>query len=268
MTPLFLFLLSSLVATTCCGLPPGDHQSRIVNGTDAADGEFPFVVQYVYLLGSPECGASVINEYWVMTAAHCVYLSDVENMYIRPGTNDGRDDEAPMIHASERVVHENFSMVSLENDIALLKLEQPLSFGPKIQPALLPEPFEQTAAGTEATVVGWGMTEAYPYTNALQKADIVVWSDEDCQQAYSDYDYQPLPSNICAGLPEGGRGQCNGDSGSPLIANGYQIGIVSWSRKPCASKGSPGVFTEVSYYVDWIKEKTSNSSMADKISSS
>ncbi|XP_049829104.1 trypsin-1-like isoform X2 [Schistocerca gregaria] len=229
MTPLFLFLLSSLVATTC-GLPPGDHQSRIVNGTDAADGEFPFVVQYVYLLGSPECGASVINEYWVMTAAHCVYLSDVENMYIRPGTNDGRDDEAPMIHVSERVVHENFSRVSLENDIALLK--------------------------------------AYPPTNALQKADIVVWSDEDCQQAYSGYDYHPLPSNICAALPEGGRGQCNGDSGSPLIANGYQIGIVSWSRKPCASRGSPGVFTEVSYYVDWIKEKTSNSSTADKISSS
>jgi len=43
-----------------------------------------------------------------------------------------------------------------------------------------------------------------------------------------------------------------GDSGGPLFVNGQQVGIVSWSVKPCTVPPYPGVYTEVSYYVDWI----------------
>jgi len=43
-----------------------------------------------------------------------------------------------------------------------------------------------------------------------------------------------------------------GDSGGPLFVNGEQVGIVSWSQKPCGIPPFPGVYTEVSWYVDWI----------------
>lgn len=83
----------------------------------------------------------------------------------------------------------------------------------------------------------------------MQKVDLQVFDDNECAVRH----LRPIHSTtICAGVPEGGKGQCNGDSGGPLIAGRYQVGIVSWSRKPCAIAPHPGVFTEVSAYVYWI----------------
>lgn len=57
---------------------------------------------------------------------------------------------------------------------------------------------------------------------------------------------------LCAGVDEGGKGQCNGDSGGPLLSELGQVGIVSWSRKPCTIAPYPGVYTEVSAFTHWI----------------
>jgi len=86
-----------------------------------------------------------------------------------------------------------------------------------------------------------------------------VFSDKECSDRHQT---QLHKSQICAGLPEGGKGQCSGDSGGPLILTGSdtQVGIVSWSIKPCARPPFPGVFTEVSAYVDWIVETVGSSS--------
>lgn len=78
-----------------------------------------------------------------------------------------------------------------------------------------------------------------------------IFSDAECSRRHGVTIH---PTNICAGVPEGGKGQCSGDSGGPLILNDTQIGIVSWSRKPCTTPPYPGVFTEVSAYVGWILE--------------
>ena len=62
---------------------------------------------------------------------------------------------------------------------------------------------------------------------------------------------------ICAGVPEGGIDACYGDSGGPMVCTSdespYLCGLVSWGIG-CARPGKPGVYTEVSYYVDWIHE--------------
>ncbi|PSN29662.1 Kallikrein-14 [Blattella germanica] len=90
--------------------------------------------------------------------------------------------------------------------------------------------------------------------NHLQQVDITVYSDANCQSIHY---YTIHDSNICAGVPEGGKGQCSGDSGGPLVANGHQVGIVSWSVKPCTVAPYPGVYTEVAYYINWINQHTS-----------
>ncbi len=54
-------------------------------------------------------------------------------------------------------------------------------------------------------------------------------------------------------FPSGGKDSCQGDSGGGLVCNGILTGIVSFGAE-CAMRGFPGVYTEVSYYSDWVEE--------------
>lgn len=59
---------------------------------------------------------------------------------------------------------------------------------------------------------------------------------------------------ICAG--EEGKDSCQGDSGGPMTcAGGVHCGIVSWGRG-CALAGYPGVYTQTSYFADFITDNT------------
>merc|ERR1712037_399468 len=63
---------------------------------------------------------------------------------------------------------------------------------------------------------------------------------------------------ICAG--EYGKDSCQGDSGGPMVCynadgSGYLGGIVSWGIG-CGGLYHPGVYTEVSYFVDWVEAHT------------
>ena len=88
--------------------------------------------------------------------------------------------------------------------------------------------------------------------NKLHKVNVPVVSDEECNEAYSGTN--PIQDHmICAGLPEGGKDSCQGDSGGPFTCGGEHIGVVSWGVG-CARPGYPGVYTQTSYFVDWIME--------------
>ena len=86
------------------------------------------------------------------------------------------------------------------------------------------------------------------------KAEIKVVNDTACDTAYLSGGYI-YPSMICAGVPEGGFGPCQGDYGGPLFTTSRPhalVGIVSWGYPGCAAPGYPDVYTQVSYFVDWI----------------
>ncbi|XP_067002693.2 trypsin II-P29 [Anabrus simplex] len=242
-----IVLVAALAAVLGAPTVPDD---RIVNGTNAREGQYPFQVS-LGRNGGHSCGGTILNSNWILTAAHCVTSSS--GLTIRAGTVDIRNNRGTLIPVSKVIRHEGYNPSNnYIHDIAVLKLSQPLQWSQNIQPVVLPLELEDTPGGTPATVIGWGL----PYTGGsvmqyLQTVDIVVYSDEDCGKAHGG---KPHSSNICAGIPEGGKGQCNGDSGGPLLANGHQVGIVSWSVKPCTVKGYPGVFTEVSHYIDWINK--------------
>lgn len=38
-----------------------------------------------------------------------------------------------------------------------------------------------------------------------------------------------------------------------MLVNGVQVGVVSWSVKPCAAPPFPGVYTSTSSYINWIE---------------
>ena len=125
----------------------------------------------------------------------------------------------------------------------------------------LPLDGEESIPGTVCWVSGWGTTsEGGSMARVLMKVEVTILSAEDCFLAYDGVGI--TGGMMCAGDPDGGKGFCQGDSGSPLMCpftasdQGDQLqltGIASWSYG-CAEPGFPGVYTETSYYIPWIMD--------------
>uniref|UniRef100_A0A8D0L803 Peptidase S1 domain-containing protein n=1 Tax=Sphenodon punctatus TaxID=8508 RepID=A0A8D0L803_SPHPU len=166
----------------------------------------------LYYFDEYYCSGTLLNEEWVVTAAHC-YMSH-SNVY--------------------------------ENDIMLLKLDPPVVFTSYVSPLSLATC--SADVGTVCTVMGWGTTttpeETYP--KVPHCVDVNIISNEVCQAAYEN---NIIDNMVCAGVMEGGKDSCQGDSGGPLVCNGQLQGIVSWGEHPCAQPGKPGVYTDICKYL-------------------
>ena len=85
-----------------CGL--SNRSGRIVNGTEASPHEFPWMAS-VHKRGSTLrrsffiCGATIINEHFALTAAHCVHFSYRRlrswELFVRFGDHDTKIKETP-----------------------------------------------------------------------------------------------------------------------------------------------------------------------------
>jgi len=281
--------------------------TNIVGGTNAKRGDYPWMV----LLGTPSegfdnkirygCGGTIINKWYILTAAHC--LNDgVDDTLIREvilgehtlGTDpDCSDDDkncSPKVikrRVSKHIIHEDWNAANVENDIALLRLDQPVPLFNEnpdesaVMPVCLPWDDDYLApvpvedfAGLKATVTGWGRTtnnqakfqEDFIKNKAgsliLQEVKVPINSQKNCQDVPAfKLNGLKFEKRFCAG-GEKGLDSCTGDSGGPLVYKDFsddpwhQIGIVSFSAgERCGKKNLPGVYTDVSLYVDWIESK-------------
>ncbi|XP_052895654.1 chymotrypsin-1-like [Anopheles moucheti] len=232
---------------------------RIVNGTDASIFDYPFMVSLRGSTGGHSCGGSILSDLWVMTAAHCVSATTPCLQTIQVGrTNISREVDDSVYGIAKVISHPGYdSRTSHINDIALLKLERPLTFSKSVYPVRLPQPLSEVEDDLDdlgVTLIGWGLTATGGSTpTTLQRVDYYVVPNEECDAIHTSTIY---PSHICAAIPGGGKGQCSGDSGGPLLHHGAQVGIVSWSIKPCAVAPYPGVLTKVSHHIEFILEHT------------
>ncbi|KAF8791067.1 trypsin-1-like [Argiope bruennichi] len=243
-----------------------EAEQRVVGGRDVSEGEIPWQISLqrksmksgrIFHI----CGGSIISREWVVTAAHCVALALLSNYRVVAATTNLRDENRIKslnggdysVHKVVDVqIHDQYDMFRFRNDIALIRVDPPFQFSNKIQSISLPSP-GHTATG-HAYASGWGlMQEGVRITpSTLQAVELPLLSDAECKQAYGDNMAETM---ICAGYKEGGKSVCQGDSGGPLFQShgggAVLIGVVSWGVG-CARPGKPGVYTEVSHYIDWI----------------
>merc|ERR1712121_1610 len=230
--------------------------NRIVGGTQAEPGEFPYQISFqqdFFGYAFHFCGGSVYNKDWIVTAAHCVAGNDFDNpQELQIAAGDWDLDYMSGNEQVKKVVkiiqHELYDDRKIINDIALLKLESSLEMNDYVQAVGLPSKLQETTG--DCIVTGWGTTSEGGHTpSKLMKVTVPVVSDDKCRDAYGKS--QIVDSNLCAGLEKGGKDSCQGDSGGPLYCSGYLAGVVSWGYG-CGRPHYPGVYTQVSYFVDWL----------------
>ncbi|KAF5290817.1 hypothetical protein FQA39_LY14579 [Lamprigera yunnana] len=247
-----------IVAVLACVAFAYASPTRVVNGTDADIKDYPYIVS-LQDFNSHSCGGSIIDAKHILTAAHCVYGSTTSYMTIQYGLTNLDSSEGQSISVDNISIHPNFYYSDpFPYDVAVLTLKDSIRFSDVAQPVNLPAQDEAAPVNEPSVLVGWGARETWGGTSStLQKVQLKIYSHEDCKAAHSSVIYE---HNLCSGVVEGWKGQCSGDSGGPLTAGGKQHGVVSWSRKPCAIVGYPGVYARVSSYIDWIHEKVAESS--------
>merc|ERR1719244_2565293 len=187
--------------------------------------------------GSLMCGGSLISPEIVITAGHCCDGQSASRLGVRVGNHHLYEDDPDQmdIPVKRVILHENY-----DSDV--------------IGGITLPDEDQDYEEGTECVVSGWGTTaEGGSLGKVLMKVTVFIVSDEECGLAYGASEISE--SMLCAGVSGGGKDSCQGDSGGPLMCGGppYELsGIVSWGYG-CGEPGYPGVYTQTSYFVQWIK---------------
>ena len=235
--------------------------ARIIGGSQATAGSYPWVVSLKGSGGDHFCGASLIDKEWVLTAAHCVEGETASGMSVVVGefntvmTDAGEQKR----NVTKITMHPQYNKgVESNNDIALLKLASPVSN--KAVTQVVPNIMKDIKDGSLLTVMGWGnqSTTGEEFPNRLFQVEVPLVSNQECSSNYEASGIEITDKMICAGFKQGGKDSCQGDSGGPLLyqLNGtwQQVGIVSFGEG-CALPGKPGVYARVEKYNDWVSQQ-------------
>ncbi|KAI9586379.1 trypsin-1-like [Glossina fuscipes] len=234
---------------------------RIFGGTNADSNNSPFIVSFRYK-GLIYCAGSILNNNWVITAAHC--LSSEPQVYktslIAGSIYANQTENSSQQRTIDRyVVNDLYLGDTKPYDVGLVYTKIGFKWTATVASIALPS--KNVIPTGNAIVYGWGSTsntntEIFP--NILQMAEVKIISMKACENAL-EYQASDLHStNLCTGPLTEGKGICSSDSGGPLVQklNGKNIliGIVSWAEIPCGRKNSPSVYVRVSSLITWISQ--------------
>jgi secreted trypsin-like serine protease len=203
----------------------------------------------------------------IFTAAHCIQDKMVlqpralDSFYAFIGKYDLQADESGATRGtfSSIRMHPDWdaNTTRYDADIAVLVLNDQITFGTFVQPACLPTP-TTNVFNIRGTIVGYGLTENSDIREDRPKF-VKIPSVDLMECLWNSHTFHVAGSNrtFCAG--ERGKRACKGDSGSGFYV---KSGSSTYTVTGIVSNGSPdcdddqfAVFTSVPKFVDWIRQE-------------
>ena len=254
-------VIETAATAQCCGARASINQPRIVGGTVAPRGAYPWMTALVERGQTPQngqfCGGALIHPQWVLTASHCVEGTTAASLDVIVGAYNltEANGSGRRVQVTQIIMHPNYGDVNgaTVNDVALLKLATPITDVPIIP---MVDNAARIATGTALKGMGFGTTtEGGNPSTVLRHVDLQVISLASAGNVYTGLN----SGHLAAGVAAGGRDTCQGDSGGPLVvsdgAGGWmQAGVVSYGDG-CARPGVPGIYANVLTFRPWILEK-------------
>ncbi len=251
--------------------------SKILGGVESKNGDWPWIVAILNasepdLYQAQYCSGVLIDEYWVLTAAHCVHSRTAGDVEVAIGAFDLKAFTGQRKRISFIRTHPRYNSSLLQYDLALLRLSVPSS-----QPRIAlyagdsKESVPPSLLGEMTTAIGWGLADGvntWYYPEVLRQVDLPVVNNSFCNNIYST---DLIASQMCVGYYEG-KDACGGDSGGPIMSyidgEWLHAGLVSYGA-PCQEYGGwYGVYTRTSEFIDYIKMYVPNVSIHSSFSAS
>merc|ERR1719369_102840 len=258
MHPLLL-VVAAILAPALCAHAPAPY---IVGGNDVTEpGKYPWQASLQLYGNKHTCGASLISNRWLVTAAQCVVTSPEHfNVHLGMHDKDSKQFGKPEVYGVLDIVMHHAYNPNGElrpYDIALVYIDRDANLdSPFISTIDLPAKNEDFAGNPECFISGWGVTvgEEQYTPNVLQEAHVDVYTQDECSQSFNYLG----PYHICLGK-QGQSAACKKDTGGPLSCNvdgkWKLAGAASWGAYGCPTN-FPSVYAKVSFFRAWIEEIT------------
>ncbi|XP_061707690.1 hypodermin-B-like [Cydia pomonella] len=245
-----ILILNFICVIKCLGVGISYNTNRTSLTGKIVRGEFSSIINFphsAFVAINCEnrfstCGASILNQAILLTAAHCISKC-TEECNIKAYFGSERKSTGYERNVISFKIHEHYNTDTKAYDIALMRLEKDLQFSKKVKRVII---MKKPPKYDIAEIAGWGWIDSKgTKSEMLKHAKQQVFSRSVC---YDKVRVIPV-GTFCAtdlnGYPE------KGDSGSALMIRGsIQIGIVSFKKRQYTNETI--VYTDVSYYYDWI----------------
>jgi secreted trypsin-like serine protease len=219
--------------------------SRIINGENVVGNQFAHqadleifwtrIEDFDEFFSFNLCGGSLIQMTVVITAAHCMkhlsygallpehcdvyFLSSPTKITVYERDNNG---------VKNFFIHEKYNPRTFVNDLALIRLPNPIQSTGNIKPIALPTSTDDDYVGDILIASGFGLTESKTVSTVLKYTEVIGISNNKCSETFNII----ANTTLCTvGYPNSNQSACIGDSGGQLITKDSTpvlVGVVSF----------------------------------------